>query len=170
MKNLILLIAIAVFSLTACSENKTDSYGAEFGDEESLITLKSGYEVNVISPIIKPADFEYITKGVVEYSKDETLIARLDYGDGTKDARAILNINGIEKDIDLSAKKKKTKYKKVISSPLIKIEGCNYIVSGTIKYFEGENWVATIEYGDGTCDEWATKIWKNGSEKFSMQK
>lgn len=169
MKNLFVLIAIAGFFLTACSEEKIDSY-VEFGDENFQIALKSGYEVNVLSPVVKPSDFEYHTKGVVEYSKNGVVIATLNYGDGTKDVWAVLNMNGAKKNIDLSAKKKSAKYKKVITSPLIKIEGCAYIVSGTIKYFEGKNWVATIEYGDGSCDEWATKIWKNGSEKFSLQK
>lgn len=170
MKNLIVLIAIASFFLTACSKEEQDSYGIEFGDEESVITLKSGYMMNVKSPIEKPADFEYNTKGIIEYSKNGIIIATLDYGDGTKDEWALLNINDAKKNIDLSAKKKNAKYKKVITSPLIKIEGCTYIVSGTIKYFEGNNWVATIEYGNSTCDEWAMKIWKNGSEKFSLQK
>jgi hypothetical protein len=170
MKNLIFLATITVFFLTACSEQEQDLYGLDFGDETSLLTLKSGYEMNIVSPIEKPADFEYSTKGIVEYSKDGVLIATIDYGDGTKDVWASLEINGDKKNIDLSAKKKGGKYKKVISSPLIKIEGCDYIVSGTIKYFAEKKWVATVEYGDGTCDKWATKTWKGGKETFSLDK
>ena len=38
------------------------------------------------------------------------------------------------------------------------------------------NWVASIDFGDGTCDEWATKTWDvnlfpdypSGSENFSV--
>jgi len=33
-------------------------------------------------------------------------------------------------------------------------------VSGLFEYFDADgNWVASIDFGDGTCDEWATKTW-----------
>ena len=33
-------------------------------------------------------------------------------------------------------------------------------VSGLFEYYdENNNWVASIDFGDGTCDEWATKSW-----------
>jgi len=50
-------------------------------------------------------------------------------------------------------------------------------VSGLFEYYDAEgNWVATISFGDGTCDEWATKTWDinlfpnypSGSEEFSV--
>jgi len=170
MKKSILLATITFLFFTACSKEDLDTYGIEFGDEESLITLKSGYIMNVVSPIEKSTDFEYPTAGIIEYSKNGSVLATIDYGDGTKDVWATLKMEGTKKNIDLSAKKNNDKYKKVITSPLIKIEGCDYIVSGTIKYFMKEKWVATVDYGDGTCDEWATKTWKEGTKNFSLQK
>ena len=50
-------------------------------------------------------------------------------------------------------------------------------VSGLFKYYDSDsNWVASIDFGDGTCDEWATKTWDvnmfpdfpSGSEDFSV--
>ena len=33
-------------------------------------------------------------------------------------------------------------------------------VSGLFDYYDTDgNWVASIDFGDGTCDEWATKTW-----------
>ena len=33
-------------------------------------------------------------------------------------------------------------------------------VSGLFEYYDSnDNWVATIDFGDGACDEWATKTW-----------
>ena len=33
-------------------------------------------------------------------------------------------------------------------------------VSGLFEYYDDNgNWVASIDFGDGTCDEWATKTW-----------
>ena len=50
-------------------------------------------------------------------------------------------------------------------------------VSGLFEYYDAEeNWVASIDFGDGTCDEWAIKTWDvvifsdypSGSDKFSV--
>ena len=50
-------------------------------------------------------------------------------------------------------------------------------VSGLFEYYDSaNNWVASIDFGDGTCDEWATKTWDvnmfpdfpSGSEDFSV--
>jgi hypothetical protein len=50
-------------------------------------------------------------------------------------------------------------------------------VSGLFEYYDIDgNWVASINFGDGTCDEWATKTWDTkvfpdyptGSENFSV--
>ena len=50
-------------------------------------------------------------------------------------------------------------------------------VSGLFEYYdENNNWVASIDFGDGTCDEWATKSWDvnifpdypSDSEDFSV--
>ena len=50
-------------------------------------------------------------------------------------------------------------------------------VSGFSDYFDADsNWVASIDFGDGTCDEWATKTWDvalfpeypSGSKDFSV--
>ena len=50
-------------------------------------------------------------------------------------------------------------------------------VSGLFMYYDSnDNWVASIDFGDGTCDEWATKSWDvnifpdypSGSEDFSV--
>jgi len=50
-------------------------------------------------------------------------------------------------------------------------------VSGLFDYYDtDDNWVASIDFGDGTCDEWATKTWDvnifsdypSGSKDFSV--
>ena len=50
-------------------------------------------------------------------------------------------------------------------------------VSGLFEYYDSnDNWVASIDFGDGTCDQWATKTWDvnifpdypSGSEDFSV--
>ncbi len=50
-------------------------------------------------------------------------------------------------------------------------------VSGLIEFYDiDSNWVATIDFGSGVCDQWAKKIWDvtvfpdspQGEEKFSV--
>ena len=50
-------------------------------------------------------------------------------------------------------------------------------VSGIFEYYDSDNnWVASIDFGDGSCDQWATKTWDvnmfpdypSGSEDFSV--
>ena len=66
---------------------------------------------------------------------------------------------------------KNGKYKIVIKQPLVKSVSCGYeIVSGIIEYYEikSGNWVASIDFGDGTCDDLASKTTKNGVTLFTI--
>ena len=76
-------------------------------------------------------------------------------------------------------------YTEVEVSPIVKTS-CYFVqwdktimtpVSGLFEYYDSNNnWVASIDFGDGTCDEWATKSWDvnifpdypSGSEDFSV--
>ena len=59
-------------------------------------------------------------------------------------------------------------YTEVEVNPIVKIN-CYFSywdkdvmtpVSGLFEYYDADgNWVASIDFGDGTCDEWATKTW-----------
>ena len=76
-------------------------------------------------------------------------------------------------------------YREVAVSPIVKIS-CYFDewdkiimtpVSGFLEYYDlNNNWIASIDFGDGACDEWATKTWDitvfpdypSGSEDFSV--
>ncbi len=75
-------------------------------------------------------------------------------------------------------------YTEVEVNPIVKIN-CDFDrakeiltpVSGLFEYYDADgNWIASIDFGDGTCDEWATKTWDvemfpeypAGSEQFSV--
>ncbi len=47
-------------------------------------------------------------------------------------------------------------YSKTITSGLVKLGDCSYIVSGTVEYKQAGTVIATLDYGDGTCDNLAT--------------
>ena len=76
-------------------------------------------------------------------------------------------------------------YTEVEVSPIVKIT-CYFSnwdkdvmtpISGLFDYYDtDDNWVASIDFGDGTCDEWATKTWNvdvfpdypSGTNDFSV--
>ena len=54
--------------------------------------------------------------------------------------------------------KKLVGFHKFIYEPIVISEECNCIVSGKIKYLKDCKTIALVEYGDGNCDNIATKI------------
>ena len=76
-------------------------------------------------------------------------------------------------------------YSEIEVNPIVKLncyfqDWDKYImtpVSGLFEYYDSDgNWVASIDFGDGTCDEWATKTWNvnifpdspSGTNDFSV--
>ena len=76
-------------------------------------------------------------------------------------------------------------YTEIEVSPIVKIS-CYFQdwdkdvmtpVSGLLEYYDADgNWVASIDFGDGSCDQWATKTWNvdifpdqpSGTKEFSV--
>ena len=61
-------------------------------------------------------------------------------------------------------------YKKSILIPLVKIDDCDYIVEGEIEYIKNGTVVATVDYGDGQCDDIATKTVDGVDHEFKLGK
>ena len=76
-------------------------------------------------------------------------------------------------------------YSEIEVNPIVKIncyfqDWDKYVmtpVSGLFEYYDFDgSWVASIDFGDGTCDEWATKTWNidffpdypSGTNDFSV--
>ncbi len=57
-----------------------------------------------------------------------------------------------------------TTFGKTIIEPLVKTGGCRYIVSGTVEFNYNNTVFASLDYGDGNCDDIAT-ITKNGETR-----
>ena len=166
-KQLIFALAIG-FGITAlsCGKfncNEKDDRNEDFGNESAMLILDDGYTSEVTSELKKSDDYDYFTEGIIEYKLNGEKIAELDFGKGDKDIWVDFDQKGTKGTCDLSGKKKNSKYKKVITSPLIKLTDCDYIVAGVIEYYKGGTLVATVDFGDGTCDDLAIKTWPAGS-------
>ncbi len=178
MRNLILVMLGLAILFTACSNedlygSKDDSLNIMGANEEANLVLNGDgdYEKVVTKPLVKIDGCKYVVEGTIEYRMDNVVVAIIDFGNGECDNIATKTADGetTEFTLDKKGDKGKDDYDKIITKPLVKIEGCDYIVEGTIEFYKINGpWVATIDYGDGTCDEWATKTWDGGSKTFSL--
>ena len=74
--------------------------------------------------------------------------------------------------INISSSKagsKKT-YTKNILIPLERIDGCDYVVKGKIEYIKDGAVVATVDFGDGECDNIATKTVDGVDKEIKLNK
>ena len=176
MKKLSFSIALLLTFLilfVSCSKSDNEKLSDDlFKDQEADLFIKGDgdFEKIITKPLKKTDDCKFIVEGTIEFLKGGTTVAIIDFGDGECDNIATKTVDGEEFEFILEKKDKASKYTKIIVEPLIKIEGCDYIVAGIVKFVEGDKWIATIDFGDGECDDIATKYWDGGSKEFSLSK
>lgn len=168
----ILLSVMGALFFAGCNKETNSDKDPGFKDaveiqDPDIFVNGAGEWTKVIThPLVKTADCKYIVAGTIEFIQGDKLIATVDFGDGTCDDLATKTVDGQTKEFSL--KKEYGKYEKIVLEPLVKTDDCQYIVSGIIQFVSGDKIVATIDFGDGTCDEWATKTWDGGSKVFSL--
>ena len=105
---------------------------------------------------------------VRESTKTRTLIAGGDTEDRSDDVYQVTGeIIGVVIDAETSAE---ISYTKVIDpdNPLIVSKDCFWITQGVVTTTIGDQ-VSNIDFGDGTCDNLATRIDEEGEEEFTME-
>jgi hypothetical protein len=170
-KGLFSMALLATLAMISCSKEKQENnFQQEVVEESETLRLpESGFEIIEATPLGNVVEDVY-TEGVLEYKKDGELLGSFDYSKGDKD-KGEWDKDGEKKECDLKKKKGKyIDYKKVVVRPLVKTDDCEFIVTGIIKYYEIKSgkWVATIDFGDGTCDDIAVKTTKEGDYTFSI--
>lgn len=167
-KSLVVFIGIGVFTLYSCKKdglNPKDAFVEEVAKEEPVLVLSSSrYEKSIEQPL-ETNGKDYYSKGVIEYKVNNKTEAIFDFGDS--DTKVLVTKNGVGKRYDLKKGNEKSKFKKVIVSPMIKTDDCDYIVEGIVKYYDGKSgeYLAMVDFGDGTCDDIAVKSWPAGKSK-----
>jgi hypothetical protein len=164
----ILTIAIvSVFVLSSCCrlEKKQDLSYTCATEEASITIPESNIEIAENDLILGNDDI--FTGGEMIYSKNGEVLAKVDFEDSDY---ATLEKDGETDYINLKKEDKESGYKKVIVKPLVKSDDCGYIISGVIKYYELEtgDWSATVDFGDGTCDDIAEKETVKGNSTFKV--
>ena len=179
---ILFLILVFIFGCNSSDLSKKEvkvskeniDYSVSEGD---YINVKSSntdntntYTKNILIPLEKIDGCDYVVKGKIEYIKNGTVVATVDFGDGQCDDIATKTVDGKEHTYNLGGKKKSSRYKKNILIPLVKIDGCDYIVEGKIEYIKDGTVVATVDYGDGQCDDIATKTVDGVDHEFKLDK
>jgi hypothetical protein len=173
---LVMVVAVTVYSCQKETSKPMDTFSLEVASEEANVRLSStDYTTSYSQDTEQDAEGNY-TKGTLQYIVNNEVEATVDFGNGASNYKAHLTKDNETKEFDLKCHKAKSMYKKVIVKPLVKTDDCKYIVEGVIKYFDAKDgeYVATVDFGDGTCDEWAMKSWpdspkyKAGKKKFSL--
>ena len=164
-----LLISIMV---TSCGKgllkpDKTDII-TELSKEEFIVSVNnSNYVRETTESLYNVDDDSPYFQGVIEYKEQGNVMAIIDFSQAGDNKAKYIGKGG-DKNVDL--KKEGGGYKKVIIEPLVKADDCDYIIAGIIKFYDSKSgkWVATFDYGDGTCDDIITKITHDGTTNFSM--
>lgn len=175
----ILFVLSLAFIVGSCSKENTSSKDDDIYKTSAMEDVDmmfkgdfEGFEKVITKPLVKIDDCKYIVEGTIEFHKGDQIIAVVDFGEGECDDIATKTFDGVSTEFSMKKVGDKKKFYKVIAEPIVKIEDCDYIVSGVVEFYSINNdtWLATIDFGDGECDEWATKTWDGGSKVFSMKK
>lgn len=176
MKKTLFSLAIVSIALVSCKKknNQVDDFTRELSLEAAQVTLPtSGGQMNGTESLVTSSLNDYYTSGELEYVQNGEVVAKVNFGQGEENSLAELTKDGTVSNLELKKDDtyydgNKSKYKKVIVQPLVKSDDCGYIISGIIKYYDYNSgaWVATIDFGDRTCDEWATKTTADSSEEY----
>ena len=131
---------------------------------------KKNYTKNILITLERINGCDYVVKGKIEYVKDGVIVATVDFGDGECDDIATKTVDGETSSFNLRGKKKSSRYKRNIIKPLVKIDGCDYIVEGRIEYIKNGAVVATVDFGDGECDNIASKTVDGVDHEIKLNK
>ena len=161
---LVFIFGCSSSDLSEKEENASEenfNLSAEEADYINISSSKTGskknYTKNILIPLERIDGCDYVVRGKIEYIKDGAVVATVDFGDGECDDIATKTVDGKSSTFNLRGKKKSSRYKRNIIKPLVKIDGCDYIVEGKIEFIKTGAVVATLDFGDGQCDNIAIK-------------
>lgn len=173
-KEILSILSISVLLFTSCQkeEESKDRFADEVSSEEEHLRLpESNFDKIITEPLVYSEE-GYYSSGVIHYMLNGEEQAVINYG--SEKGKAEITKGNEKKKIALKKKEEEKEdkefYKKIIVEPIVVTDDCEYIVSGIIKYFDKKTgeWLATVDFGDGTCEDIATKYTKEGEYIFNI--
>ena len=180
----LILFSVLVF-LLGCSSSELSEKEEKVSEENIVLSTaegdyinirssnngsKNNYSKNILIPLERIDGCDYVVQGKIEYIKDGAVLATVDFGDGECDDIATKTVDSKSSTFNLRGKKKSSRYKRSIIKPLVKIDGCDYTVEGKIEYIKDGVVVATVDFGDGECDNIATKTVDGVDREIKLNK
>lgn len=172
MKKLFLMSTVLFlgFGFTACEKKcnepaKADDMISELMATGYFVDVNSvNYKAVVLTPLVRANENSPYTEGVIEYTENGNVSATIEFKNGAA------SCNGKSGSKSAYVKKDGMKYKVVVVEPLIKSIECGYIVDGIVKFYDIKSgaWLATFDYGNGSCDPYISKTTTKGNSMFSM--
>jgi hypothetical protein len=164
---LFILIGIIISSCNKGSDKLFIKDATSKYDIEAMVEVStSEYEKVEIEKIERDGDNGACLKGAFEFFENGESIGKV-FFKGNK--KAEIEKKDIKKDYHCEKKGAKEEYSKIVVDPIVKLKACDYIVAGTVEYFDAQgNWSATVDYGNGICDDLATKTTPEGVYTFSL--
>lgn len=166
-KSFFILLAAAV-TLVSCDkfgkQEKGESmieFAARYGQTVTVPT--NDYVAETTEELQRVDNDRPYNSGSIAYKVNGETQATIDFGfGGEMEAQVVKGAN--TETVKLGEEKEeKYEYDKVVVEPLIYSERCGYVVAGILKFYKEKQWVATFDYGDGTCDDLITKYTEDNS-------
>ena len=158
----ILAIITALFFIASCTKKELseDQLMYDVVTEQATLELSKANFTTAKNNLVKARNANYFESGSMDYLVDGVTEATITFQSG---GQCSLSKNGISSKKSLKGKSHQSKkYTMVVVSPIVKVANCKYIVQGIVEYYDdNNNLLATIDFGNGTCDEWAVKSFPN---------
>lgn len=135
-----------------------DTIGVE--GTKVFTTLKNANEreVNIVRNLI----FTFPDASFIEHSSDKTRIWTAGLDTPFNHFDDVIEITGFSTNRDSD----ENEYERKIVKRLVLKGNCRFIVSGAVEYYKNSQLFATIDYGNGECDNKATITTANGTFEF----
>ena len=159
------LLLFTVAFLSSCEKDGNDP-GAFQNQSPTLFTRmgmsmdavqvnSSNYQKVEADPLVQPSPNSPYTAGKIEYVENGSVTSTVQFN---ANGKASYSGMGGNKTMTTEWFDDDTYW--IITDPLVKPANCDYIVDGTIQFFEkvSNALVATVDFGDGTCDPYFTLI------------
>lgn len=134
--------------------NQPSTIFSRMGSSMDAVNVNSSnYQKVEVVPLVRPDASSAYVSGKIDYIENGNVTASVEFN---SNGSAIYSSQGGNRSMAFYFEDDDTYW--IITDPLVKPANCDYIVAGTIEFFDRYDgqWEATVDFGDGTCDPYFT--------------
>jgi hypothetical protein len=178
-KFMISVASLGLITMFGCQKSVEEADSFDFASEalmeSAMVEVQtSDYEKTVVDKIKQEFDGT-VSEGTFEYTENGVKVAVVSFDGDSAIVRDSLDRPRKHKCKGKGKRPKGPKgeyadYDKVIVDPIVHSQSCDYPVAGIIEFYDNGVLIATIDFGDGTCDDLATKTTDDGTTTFTLKR